>query len=539
METMSVSSLWRHYDRKALPLDVTLLKTAEEDNCTIEYVFFNGEATVDGCVRVYGEYYKNRYPNGASVIVMNDAEMLMDRKHVDLFLSRGYHVLLLDFAGEREEKGYFTVYPRPLKRANYFKNPDTLTDTEHKLKTTCWYVWATVMLRGITFLESKSEVDPDRINLFGEKLGAFQVWKTAFAEPKICSAIVLNNSGYVSLPFTEDANFNYQTCLNNFSYAQQTQVPVLVQVSTNAADNSINYMNDLYINTSNSKCVFSISERSNDQMGYRQWDNVKIFMNYYNFGRGSLPSLPELMPVQEGHELYYEVKVDKGMQVDSIELFVSQGIDNDAYKNWRSYKPEEVGDVYKVKVSVPNNKQEMSAFVNIKYRDSLSVSSEIVKKIPFLMGVNSTPIKSSRLLYTSEYGLDEWTSKKGSDSGESVLKTKRGYHGIGGITSMSNSLTTYKLGDPSYSGAGKAILQIMLYSRRNQDLTLSITRRIKDNFKEYYYIKTVYAHNDWVKLDLAATDFKSLDGMNEDWDDIVCITIDSEEPIIINSMLWI
>jgi hypothetical protein len=30
-----------------------------------------------------------------------------------------------------------------------------------------------------------------------------------------------------------------------------------------------------------------------------------------------------------------------------------------------------------------------------------------------------------------------------------------------------------------------------------------------------------------------------LDGMNEDWGDIVCITIDSEEPIIINSMLWI
>ena len=100
METMSVSSLWRHYNRKDLPLDVTVLKREEEENCTIEYVFFNGEATLDGCVRVYGEYYKNKTPNGASVIVMNDAETLMDRKHVNLFLARGYHVLLIDYAGE-------------------------------------------------------------------------------------------------------------------------------------------------------------------------------------------------------------------------------------------------------------------------------------------------------------------------------------------------------------------------------------------------------------------------------------------------------
>ena len=169
MDAMSVSSLWRNYDRKAVPLHTTVIKSEEEENCTIEYVFFNGEATFDGCVRVYGEYYKNKTPNGASVIVMNDVEKPMDRKHVNLFLDRGYHVLLLDFAGERKEKGYFTVYPTTLKRANYFSNPKTLTDTEHKLKTTCWYVWTTVMLRGITFLESKSETDPKKINLFGEK----------------------------------------------------------------------------------------------------------------------------------------------------------------------------------------------------------------------------------------------------------------------------------------------------------------------------------------------------------------------------------
>lgn len=539
METTSVSSLWRNYDRKALPLDTTVIKTKEEENCTIEYVFFNGEVVVDGCVRVYGEYYKNKKPNGASVIVMNDAKMLMDRKHVDLFLARGYHVLLLDYAGEREERGYFTVYPSSLKRANYFKNPLTLVDTETKLKTTCWYVWATVMLRGITFLESKKETNAKKINLFGEKLGAFQVWKTVFVEPNICSAVVLNNSGYISLPFTETANFNYQTCLTNFAYAQKSSVPVLIQVSTNADDNSIDFMNDLYINTSNPNCYLSISERVNNQIGPKQWENIRIFMDCFNMGTGKLPAFPLLKPRQENHELYYEITIDKSMPIESIEVFMSQGIDNDAYKNWRSYKCEEDGDRYKVKAIIPSNKQEISTFVNVKYENSLSVSSEIVKNIPLLMGVNSTPIKSSRLLYTSEFGLDEWTSNVPLPNGEPVLKMRRGYHGISGVTSLTNSLTTYKLGDPAYSGAGKSLLQMMLYSNRNQEVRFVITRRINDTFKNFYLVKTIYAHNDWVKLDLSADDFHSYDGMNEDWENIVCLTIESSEPIIINSLLWV
>ena len=79
METTSVSSLWERYDRKALPLDVTVLSQKEETLCTIKYLYFNGEGTIYGCTRIYGEYYYNKRPNGASVIVMNDVEALMDR----------------------------------------------------------------------------------------------------------------------------------------------------------------------------------------------------------------------------------------------------------------------------------------------------------------------------------------------------------------------------------------------------------------------------------------------------------------------------
>ena len=539
MEITSISSLWNKYDRKALPLDITLLKEVEEKKCKVKYLYFNGEATINGCVRIYGEYYQNKYPNGASVIIMNDAYSLMDRKHVDIFISKGYHVLLLDYAGKRDGKGYFTIYTPSLSLANFFENENCLTKTDVKLKTTCWYIWTTVMLRGITLLESFSETNPKKINVFGEKLGAFQVWKAVYVEPNICCGIALNNSGFVSLPFSEDEDFYYQTCLNNLTYAQQCEVPVLIQISTNAEDNSLDYMNDLYLVIKNSKCKFSISERSNNETGFYQKDNVEIFMNYYNFGKTILPYYPEIKPFMKDHYLYYDVTVDKSMDMEKIELFASQGNKNDAYKNWHSYSLEKSGDNYIAKVLVPNNKEEMKAFVNVKYKNSLSVSSEIVTNIPFLMGVKSTPITKSRLIYTSEYGLDEWTSKVGFAQDEPIVKMRRGIKGISGVTSTSNSLTTYKLGDPSFSGVNKNILQILFYSPNNQDITFTVTTQEGKNFRDYIFKNTFYSNKDWIKFDLYSTFFKSMKGNLESWDNAVSFTIDSQDFIIINSMIWI
>jgi hypothetical protein len=539
MKSTSVSSLWQGYDRKAIPLDTRLIKSIDEKYCTTEYVYFNGEATVQGCTRVFGMYFRNKTPNGASIIVMNDVAAPLSRKHVDLFLLRGYHVLLLDYAGKRADKGYYTVYPDSLSLANYFLDSDCVVKTSSKLKTTCWYVWTTVMLRGITFLESLPETDASKINLFGEKLGAFQVWKTAYVEPAVCCGIALNNSGYVAKPFDEDSSFFFQTCLDNINYAQQITVPVLIQVSTNANDNSMDYMNNLYTVIKSAKCKFSISERSNDEIGYYQKDNIEIFMSYFNFDKAALPFYPEIKPRQTGHDLYYDVKVDESMQVEEIELFVSQGIENDAFKNWHSYKMLPADSGYTAKVSVADNREEISAFVNVKYENSLSVSSEIIKNIPLLIGVKNSPITRTRLLYTPEYGLDEWTSLKGMNVNEPVLKMRKSSMGISGVSSISNSLTTYKLGDPSFSGVNKSTLQILLYSKKNQGITFTVTQQDDNSFTEYYYTTHLFANSEWVKLDLSADMFKSMGGTLENWDKIVAFTVESEAQIIVNSLIWI
>lgn len=536
---MSITSLWERYDRRALPLDVTLLNEKTDKKCTIKSLYFNGEATTEGVVRVYGEYFLNNNPNGASIIVMNNAPDRMSRKHVDVFVEKGYHVLLLDYAGKHDGEGYYTVYPEVFKHANYFLYPDCLWRTETKLKTTCYYVWTTVLLRGITLLESFSETDKKRINVFGDRLGAFQIWKATFVDSGICSAIALNNSGYVKNAFiNEEAEFNYTTTLNNLVYAQQCKVPVLIQISTNADDNSLAYMNDLFLVLKNTKCKFSISERCNNETGYMQKDNIDLFLNYYNFGSSVIPYDPEIKPFSKDRLLNYSVKVDDSLDIEKIELFTSQGIENDAYKNWHSYTLEKNGDYYVTQVEVHNNREDFHAFVNVKFKNSLSVSSEIVTNIPLMMGVKNTPVTKSRLVYTTDYNLDEWTSRKGKDNVEPIIKIKKALS-IAGITSSTNSLTTYKLGDPVFTGAEKSILQLLLYSKKHQRINFTLTISHKDEFVDYHYSMILYSNQEWVKIDLFSNFFKSTKGYLENWDNAVALTIDSEDTLYINSMIWI
>ena len=43
MELFTIATLWKNYDRRVQPLDVTVINIEEKEGYTVEYVFFNGD----------------------------------------------------------------------------------------------------------------------------------------------------------------------------------------------------------------------------------------------------------------------------------------------------------------------------------------------------------------------------------------------------------------------------------------------------------------------------------------------------------------
>lgn len=540
MELFTTATLWKNYDRKAQPLDVTVIDTEEKDGFTIEYVFFNGDPCADGCARIFARFYRALESNGAGVVLMNDVMDVFDETYVNMLLSNGYNVLVIDYVGKRRVELY-TVYPHSLKNSNYFVNPDFVRELPDNPKESCWYVWATLMLRGVTFLESRGEIT-GRISVFGVKTGAFQVWKAVYVDKTLSCGIALFNSGYIEdLGLTGLKQLQYNTCMDNAPYAGDSVVPVLSEVASNAKDNSIEYMSNLSNNIKNSRCFFSIGERRSGLLSSEQMDNIRMFLKTQSFGGDRLPSQPEIAARESGREFFYDITADSALPIKEVRLFVSQGDMPFSFKNWHQYPVSFVQDgAYISKVPVYAPKEKVCAFVTVKYENNMSVSSELIQNTPFLMKVHPTAAARSHLLYSVEDGVDDWTVLGGGNAMGSLSPyMSTGAYNLSGVTSDYNSLSTFKFGEFRYRMEGRTFLQVTVYAEREMRINVTITSRHGDDYLNFIYVKHIHGYEEWIKINLQADEFRCGALRLENFDDISCFTIESDERLLLNSVIMV
>ena len=82
MELFTTATLWKNYDRRAQPLEQTVISSEKQADRTVEYVFFNGDPCADGCTRIFSRYYRPEKANGAGVVVMNDVMDVFDETSI-------------------------------------------------------------------------------------------------------------------------------------------------------------------------------------------------------------------------------------------------------------------------------------------------------------------------------------------------------------------------------------------------------------------------------------------------------------------------
>lgn len=548
MELFTTAALWKNYNRRAQPLETTVIHSIEGDKYTTEYVFFNGDPSADGCVRIYAQYIKTNKNNGCGIVLMNDVTDVFDSTYTDMLVELGYNVLVIDYVGKRDTDLY-TVYPYSLRGANYFQFPGTVHTLPDNPKETCWCIWATLMLRGVTFLEQQPEIT-GKIGIFGVRTGGFQVWKAAFVEPELACGIALFNTGYLE-GFTFDGmkQVQYNTCIDNIPYASEVRVPVLIEAASNASDNSIEYMSNLYNGIKNPNCVFSIGERRDELLNREQIDNISIFLGYYMQGKNTLPEQPLITVRESEHGLYYDIKIDTSLPVSDVKLYVSQGDMPFSYRNWHSYPITPVSDgdyISRINVNAP--KEALCSFVTVKYADTLRISSELINNVPFLMNVYPSPVAKSHLLYSEQEGVDDWTvlvkrntpktvENIGSASIDPYLG--EGPYGIKGVTSDLNTISTFKFGEYKYRFEGKTFMQMTAYTEHGVRVTVTVTVNRGGKFENYKYYTHVVGFKEWVKINLSAEEFRNGSVRLDNFDGINCFRVESDEKILINSIIMV
>ena len=534
---LSPLSLWKNYDRKVMPLDITVIKENKEAEYLEQFVYFNGEASSNGCTRIFARFLTPQTPTDSVLVIMAEPHQTLESVDCTHILKNNISVLLLDYAGDAFGHNRFTIYPRSLAFSNY--DESTLFAPTETPYQSCWYIWATVAMRGVTFCEEKGF---SKIGLFGIGYGGAQMIKCAAACQGILGAATLYSPGFLP-PEDDPALLAMRVGINTAAYAACLKAPVFMLCCSNDDDKSLDDISEFCAQSSGYATYFAEPRtsrgrtpriESNLEYFFSKMFNgeiqAKLYQNVAIKAAGRENKVYFSLSQSSDNPMANQTEQTKPVKFDGGTLYFSQGVKNPTYRNWRAIPLQKAGeDEYFAYTEVFSEKL-FCAYACLE-RNGFFISTPILKALPATLNVKAVKKEKKRLIYSSEMKIDDFFT---SDQRVSP-QIKEGPFGIEGIAA--NTLNTYKIGNEVYSGGANNTLQLLLYSPTAQEVTISVIDN--DNYNTYSCIKKVCPENDWLKILVSAHDLKSLEGNLSGWDKALFLHIGAKEEVLVNSILWV
>ena len=556
-------------------MEVSVIRSGEGEGFVFHTLYFNGEREKDGVTRIYAKLYEpkagvrgqgleiSKEDNGLdaytpstpqklaaghwplttgrpAVIVFDDIKKPVGELDPAPYLACGFSVLAVDYAGTGCKKERFTLYPKSLSHVNCAFRPEPEEETGIPPTRGSGYVYATVALRAITFLEAQGFGD---IFMLGIGLGGAPVWKACYFDGALRAGAVIFSDGPRKTPprtlsAEEEKRFMvYRAAIDSSAYAKSVKCPVFMQVTSNEQNSSLDYMSELYETATPGNAFLSIFERADRYLDKVRQNNVPLWFSSFGVGK-KLPAPPKIRAKGSQNKLYYEIRAATPCEIAEISLFVAHIQKAGAYRNWRSEHVERVTEgEYLARVSVLSASDPVYAFVNVRYSDGLVISSKVSCIIPSALSVTPAPQSFKRLIYDSGMGISDWLVLSG-DAADRAISMRTGPHNLEGVSGASGLLTTFRLADPSFKGRDGSALQFTVYSPVRQSVNFGI--RVSDaGFSKFVCVKTFAGEEAWIKFSLSPSDFKGAGVALTDWSGVLTLEIESAAPVAVSSLLWV
>lgn len=550
MEALTVPAFWKDFDSKAGEFNQTIISRTERGNYILSAMYFSSTPFGGKSARIYAQYYEPKdNPDAPLILIFDDFlhDLNFDLPHL---MNGEFAALRVDFEGESDLKERFTIYPREYKKCNVLLFPDELSTVPDDLYASSRYVSTAIALRSLAFAEIVLGYKREKIAAIGVGEGAEISFRLCALE-KLGAGVGLYGGSILYGDSAVNDMVAYKSALEVSSYARFMETPFLEQITSNSQTNSLDYISDMMLSVKNPDSRFSIMERANRYLAPKQRRNVPYFLKYHLLGEGQpIPKSPQISVKTADNKLFFQVSYDASIEVESCELFVSQAMSKSAYRNWSGVALKEADGVLMGQVAVFDVTKTVYAFVNVKYRGYVSISSPELRIIPSALGIIADPVTQNRLVYDSDMGLDDWLVLNDYEMDETVkLDMVEGPYGIEGVCSKTFSLATFKPGDPRYIGYEGRTLQIRLYSEIHQQIEFIIKQKsgadTRADFVSYSCFKTVGPFDDWATLNFNVSDFKSELGNLSGWKDIAMLEIVARGgeagigKVLVNTIIWL
>ncbi|MHB9109106.1 MAG: alpha/beta hydrolase family protein [Armatimonadota bacterium] len=176
------------FDAPALigtPLNTKVLKSTEKDGIITEEVTFHSEMDGEKSVEIFAFFCYPKGAKGLPAFVWNQAGLGKASTYFpELGAKRGYAALCID-------------YPLPNYRSTGSYNVYVGLDGDPKASGL--YHTAVALLKAVSYLQSRPEVDPERIGMAGSSWGGFFTTMMAGIDPRLKAASAMFGCGALEL----------------------------------------------------------------------------------------------------------------------------------------------------------------------------------------------------------------------------------------------------------------------------------------------------------------------------------------------------
>ncbi len=428
------------------------------------------------------------------------------------YVQDGWAQMSFDYCGKSGDRKEYTKYPEKLRYGNMdakvgyrikSKLPDGKEITDPK--QTDHYLWYAIQRRVLSYLLAQKEVDKTRIGAKGYSYGGTLMWNLGM-DPRVKAIVTYFGIGWIEYYRTRSV------WMYNVPYVEPPMTPgeklFLATVESQshapyitAATLWLNGSNDHHGGHERSEQTFKMfkpgvpwsfaiqarGHHNTEKLG----NDCKLWLEKYVLGKDvAWPQRPQSQLVL-GTDGVPELHVTPASpdRVTSVEIYEAQKTPNNIARSWRDLKAVREGDTWTAKMPVLNVDDYVFGYANIRYKNTIVLSSDFKAAIPSKLGKAVATDKRSD---TISDGAGHWSD----------VAPAEGVGGVQGFRALDNARGTKndQFGDARWKAPEKSALAFQFYCTEPQKLVLIANRQYRMNLD-------ITASDQWQSMTILAAKF--------------------------------
>ncbi|MEZ6038921.1 MAG: acetylxylan esterase [Planctomycetaceae bacterium] len=504
----TVKELFADFDPRTDPLDTRVVREWEKDAVVYRYITFHIGSFKGQPARMAAFF---AFPEGAEkrpgLLHLHGGGQRAFLHEVEFYAKRGYACLSINWGGREMEEAkegdpntdWGAVDPTQQNVPGYFnlKTGKNYLDPVDSPRNNNWYLLTLGARRGLTFLEQQTEVDPDKLGVYGHSMGGNLTIYVAGTDDRVKAAVPsVGGSGFRTQPWpllpkqrkqTPNGDVGlYNATIGFESYASLIRAPLLWLGATNDFHG---IMDDTYrtgelIPHENVRYAFTphMNHRFTPEFAVAR----PLWIDQFLKETFKFPKTPEsnLMLTTDDGIPVLRISPDTSLPIDRVQLLYSLDPDPQA-RFWRTAEATNDESVWTAKLPILSVKQPLFAYANIYYRipvspaapqseptDRLAISSMLHTATPDDLRRAETKATDTRssLIDDFSHGWQDWYK----------LSANNRHHW---------EYSTRKLSDPRWQGQSNQKLVLEAQAEYENELVIVLTenffRSYRGNSQEF------------------------------------------------------